>query len=175
MLARLQQLEREVERLRVGEKINKALLDTYYLGITAKAADSDKLDGLDSTAFSRLVFLAASMGSTSWDGDARSTTAKTKIDLSTVFGVPAGVKAVLVSSNIRDSGSANAAELYFILSPNNVSYDGIYQYCGGLANDAITSAERIIPCDANGDIYYQIRASGNGTMDIWMAIMGYWL
>lgn len=51
MLSRLQQLEREVERLRVGEKINKALLDTYYLGITAKAADSDKLDGLHSTDF----------------------------------------------------------------------------------------------------------------------------
>ena len=51
MLSRLQQLEREVERLRVGEKINKALLDTYYLGISAKAADSDKLDGNDSTAF----------------------------------------------------------------------------------------------------------------------------
>ena len=51
LLARLQKLEREVERLRVGEKINKALLDTYYLGITAKAADSDKLDGNDSTYF----------------------------------------------------------------------------------------------------------------------------
>ena len=31
----------------------KALADTYYLGIASKAADSDKLDGVDSTLFAR--------------------------------------------------------------------------------------------------------------------------
>ena len=66
--------------------------DTAYLGVTAKAADADKLDGLDSTAFGRPVFLTTPKTSTSWDGDARSTTSATKIDTSTVFGIPDGVK-----------------------------------------------------------------------------------
>lgn len=30
-------------------------------------------------------------------------------------------------------------------------------------------------CDANGDIYYQLTASGSGTMDIYLEIWGYWL
>ena len=47
MLKRLTKLEREVERLRVKESPDMS----SYLGITAKAADSDKLDGLNSTDF----------------------------------------------------------------------------------------------------------------------------
>ena len=33
----------------------------------------------------------------------------------------------------------------------------------------------IVPCDANGDIYYQIAASGTGTMDVNIQIWGYWM
>ncbi len=62
MLARLQRLEREVERLRVGDKA-VAITDhgalsglsdndhPQYLLATGKAADSDKLDNIDSTGF----------------------------------------------------------------------------------------------------------------------------
>ena len=100
--------------------------DTAYLGISAKAADSDKLDGYDSTDFGRPVFLTTPKTSDSWDGDARSTTAKTLIDLSAVFGVPAGVKAVLVGVSMRDSGSAaSTGGCYLILSPVNTNYVGV--------------------------------------------------
>ena len=75
--------------------------DTAYLGITAKAADSDKLDGYDSTDFGRPVFLTTPLTSTAWDEDSYSTTAKTLIDLSEVFGVPAGVKAVMVKISLN--------------------------------------------------------------------------
>lgn len=47
MLKRLTKLEREVERLRVKESPDMS----SYLGITGKAADSDKLDGKDSSEF----------------------------------------------------------------------------------------------------------------------------
>lgn len=47
VISRLQLVEREVERMRVKESPDMS----SYLGITAKAADSDKLDGLDSTDF----------------------------------------------------------------------------------------------------------------------------
>lgn len=47
ILERLKRLEREVERLRVKE----SPIMSNYLLTTAKAADSDKLDGLDSSAF----------------------------------------------------------------------------------------------------------------------------
>ena len=127
--------------------------------------------------YGRPVFLTTPKTSDSWDGDARSTTAKTKIDLSDVFGVPAGVKAVIAAISIHDSASASAdaGGYYFILSPNNTSYEGVYVYCGGLANDQWTHSQHIIPCDANGDIYYQIRASGTGTMDVHLQIWGWWL
>ena len=51
MLKRLTSLEREVERLRVKESLNKSLADTYYLAASGKAVDADKLDGIDSTGF----------------------------------------------------------------------------------------------------------------------------
>jgi len=53
-------IEREIDRLKTKETprsvdlsgyLTKAQADGFYLGITAKAADADKLDGLDSTAF----------------------------------------------------------------------------------------------------------------------------
>lgn len=144
-----------------------------YLGISAKAADSDKLDGLDSTDFGRPVFLTAPLISTNWDGDAFSTTAKTKIDLSVVFGVPAGVNAVLVNVALRDSGSA-ANECLISLSPSS-SAGGMTARCSGIANDKFVNACLTVPCDTNGDIYYEISASGTGTMDVYLQIYGYWL
>ena len=151
MLKRLTRLEREMERLRVGDKA-------------------------DSTVFGKPVFPTTPLTSTDWDGDARSTTAKTKVDLSEVFGVPAGVKAGSASVSLRDSGSAGSQiGCYFILSPNNTTYEGVYTYCAGLANDAWTHHNIIVPCDSNGDVYYQINASGSATMDVYLQIWGYWL
>jgi len=44
-----------------------------------------------------------------------------------------------------------------------------------LSNDEYAREGNIVPCDANGDIYYQINASGSGTMDVWIEIWGYWV
>ena len=122
----------------------------------------------------KFIALTTPLTSTSWDGDSFSTTAKTKIDLSEVFDVPAGVKAVLVSVIIRDSGSA-ASDCYLTLSPTSTDTNGIHFDCSGLTNDAFERSNGIIPCDANGDIYYRIGASGTGTLDAYLEIWGYWL
>ena len=169
-IERIKRLEREVERLRVKESPDMS----SYLGITAKAADSDKLDGLDSTDFGRPVFLASQLTSTAWDGDAFSTTAKTLIDLSTVFGAPAGIKAVLCNVAIKDSASA-ANDCFLCLSPNASALSGPKVACSGLANSMYSYGEVVVPCNANGDIYYQVAASGSGTTNVYLEIWGYWL
>jgi len=189
-----------------------------YLPIDGKAADSDKLDGVDITAFKglnsltdpdadRVLFWDDSAGalkwltlgtgltitdtsikpsqpqfyplttpktSTSWDGDSFSTTSKTLIDLSSVFGVPAGVKAVYVQMAIRDSASSTT-DAWIVLGADNTAGKGINFGCGGLANDMWARPAAIVPCNTDGDIYYQINASGTSTFDVYLLIWGYWL
>ena len=116
----------------------------------------------------------APLTSTSWDGDSYSTTAKTLIDLSAVFGVPAGVKAVYVKTAIRDSGSA-AADCILYLSCESQNNLGPSTDCKRITNDVYVRDMLIVPCDANGDIYYQIVASGAGTFDVIMQVWGYYI
>ena len=124
----------------------------------------------------KFVPLTTPLTSTSWDGDAYSTTAKTKIDLSSVFSAPAGIKAVCVYMYCRDSGSAASNLIYFGVNPNNTdNQNAVTVAPRGLANDYFAFQSGICPCNADGDIYYQIRASGSGTLDAWLEITGYWV
>ena len=118
-------------------------------------------------------FLTTPLTSTAWDGDAFSTTAKTLIDLSAVFGTPAGIKAVLAWVGVRDSAS-QTTDCFFRLSPVSIGDAGIGVNCD-YVNDRYGRHLLIVPCDANGDIYYQTAASGTGTMDVFLQIWGYWL
>ena len=154
-------------------------VETELRKTSGSVVDHGSLAGLtdnDHPQYGRPVFLTTPKTSTSWDGDARSTTAKTKIDLSEEFGVPAGVKAVLVQVTIRDSGS-NASELAgtVILSPNSGNYNGQYVSAGGAPADYRRWGTLLVPCNADGDIYYQLMASGTDTLDVWLDIWGYWL
>ena len=161
---------------------NKKITDLTELTV---AASDDYLEIVDTSAnaskkitrdnLSGWHFLTTPKTSTSWDGDSYSTTAKTLIDLSEVFGVPAGVKAVMVRMAARDSGSS-AGYCQLGLSPNNTAGSvAVQAYLEGVANDVYVSANGIVPCDANGDVYYQITASGTGTLDAKLEIWGYWL
>ena len=118
----------------------------------------------------------APLTSGSFDGDAFSDTAKTKIDLSAVFGCPANIKAVAATVSCRDSGSAATSGLFVILSPNNTaSSGGLACRPSGITNDYVVTASAVVPCDSSGDIYYQVEASGSSTMDVWIEIWGYCL
>lgn len=124
-------------------------------------------------------FFDSPLTSTSWDGDAYSTTAKTLIDVSATFTnasgetVPGGVKAVLVRLIARDSGSAASTTAYFALAPNSGTTHAAVVRPAGVTNDAYVEQTAVVPCDTNGDVYYQINATGAGTMDCWIEVWGY--
>ena len=120
------------------------------------------------------VPLATPLTSKSWDGDSFSTTGKTLIDLSTVFGVPAGVKAVMVKIALRDSGSAAASCIFQLSGVSSGTNYSLTAIASPIA-DRFAYYSGIVPCDANGDVYYQINASGSATMDVYLEIWGYWL
>lgn len=143
-------------------------------GGTTKRIGNDTLFSAANSEWQGWTMLTAPLTSTAWDGDAYSTTAKTVIDLSVVFSVPAGVKAVLVLTNIRDSGSTGTYS-YLILSPNNTAGSGFITKADRAVDDAYSPDSHIVPCDASGDIYYQIAASGAGMMDVIIQIWGYLL
>jgi hypothetical protein len=123
---------------------------------------------------SGVTWLTAPLTSTSWDGDPHSTASKTKIDLSAVFSAPENIKAVFLKVQARDSASINTEFAYIVLGPTNTAYAGpVVCSPAGLTNDYIAQQVGWCPCDANGDIYYQILASGSGTFDVWIEIWGY--
>ena len=104
---------------------NKKITDLTEL--TAVASD-DYLEIVDTSAntsnkisrenLAGWHFLATPLTSTSWDGDTKGTGDRATVDLSAVFGVPAGVKAVLMS--IQTAGYA--ANDYIRFGPNS-TYD----------------------------------------------------
>jgi len=111
-------------------------------------------------------FLTTPLTSTSWDGDNKGTGDRATVDLSAVFGVPAGVKAVLMS--IQTTG--DAANDYIRFGPN--SGNNFTLTCRTQVNSQIMHASGIVPCDANGDVYCYT----SGTVEsVYVWIWGYWL
>ena len=137
VIQRIKQLEREVERLQRWER--PAI---------------------------KPVFLTTPKTSTSWDGDTKTTSDRAIVDLSTVFGVPAGIKAVLMSIQTQ----ADAVNEYIRFGPNST-----YNYaltCRTPVAGQIAHATGVVPCDSNGDVY----CYPSGTIEnVYVYIWGYWL
>jgi len=137
VIQRIKQLEREVERLQRWER--PAI---------------------------KPVFLTTPKTSTSWDGDTKTTSDRAIVDLSTVFDVPAGIKAVLMSIQTQ----ADAVNEYIRFGPNST-----YNYaltCRTPVAGQIAHATGIVPCDSNGDVY----CYPSGTIEnVYVYIWGYWL
>jgi hypothetical protein len=112
------------------------------------------------------VPLTTPLTSIDWDGDTKGAGDRATVDLSTVFGVPAGVKAVMMS--IQTTG--DAANDYIRFGPNST-----YNYvltCRTTVAGVIAHASGIVPCDANGDVY----CYPSGTVEnVYVWIWGYWL
>ena len=122
---------------------------------------------------STFIPLMTPLTSSSWQGDARSTTSATLIDTSSVFGVPAGIKAAYVRIMARDSATWGTNYLSFSLGPSSSNSETVSCYVFG--GDILNTAAGIAICDSNGDFFYKINASGTLTMDCWIWILGYWL
>ena len=92
------------------------------------------------------------------------------LDTSTVFGVPAGVKALSIMVGFKDTGGTS--ELFMTRKEAAATSDfavtnqvtGVLIYNNG-----------IILCDTNGDFQYQITTSGANTAHTWLRIIGYWI
>ena len=159
----------------LAELTTPAADDKMVIVDASEALDADKTKYITvSNLRAGPTFLTTPLTSTAWDGDSFSTTPKTKIDLSAVFGAPAGIKAVLVTCTLRDSGAAST-DSWIILSTNgDDNYSGMGAACPPV-NDRYGRYSIIVPCDENGDIYYRCEASGSNTLDVYLEIYGYWL
>jgi hypothetical protein len=114
--------------------------------------------------------------STAYSGDSFSTSGKTEINLASMFGLPAGIKAINCRAMCRDSGSAAGTDIVFLLS--DVATDMVGEYWNrmdGVPNDKWHEYLGMVNCNASGNVYQQIKASGVGTMDVWWEIYGYWI
>ena len=115
---------------------------------------------------STFVPLTTPLTSTSWDGDTKTTADRAIVDLSAVFGVPDGVKAVLMTIQTQ----ADAVNEYIHFGPNST-----YNYaliCRTPVASQIAHATGVVPCDSNGDVY----CYPSGTIvKVKVYIWGYWL
>ena len=156
VIQRIKQLEREVERLQKWER-------------PVIISDHGALTGLgdnDHPQYGRPVFLSTPLTSTSWDGDTKTTADRAIVDLSAVFGVPAGIKAVLMTI-----GSAADSAGEFIRFGPNSTYNYTLTCITSVANQ-FSRSTGIVPCDSNGDIYCYPSGTIEG-VQVW--IWGYWL
>ena len=149
--------------------------DDYFVIVdSSEALDADKTKKV-AYQYVGPTFLQTRLASTDYDGDSFSTTVKTKIDLSAVFGVPAGVKAIWAEIVARDSGSSGAAPLFGIAPTTDAGVYATEVYLEGVPNDDFRIQYGLCPCDSNGDVYYGCTASGAGTLDVYLRIWGYWM
>ena len=149
--------------------------DLIYIVDVSAPSDAGSLK-IERSTFLGATFLTTPLTSTAWDGDAKSDAGPTKLDMSAVFlNYPASPppKAVLLRIAARDSASIGTPGLYFSVGPSATYYYALQANPPG--GDLASSNTGICPCDANGDIYYKIRASGSGTCYCWLDVWGYWV
>ena len=115
--------------------------------------------------------------STSWDGDNKTTTGSpTQIDLSAAFSLPANIKAVSLVVTVRDSSSASATsgQSYLTLQSTSSSANpALVARAAGQVNNLYVDSAGVVPCDSNGDIWYNCNALG--TFQAYINITGYWI
>ena len=153
-------------------------MGAYSMGVAAvkRIANTEllKLADMLASVMPRWVIRpqASRLTSTSWDGDARSTTASTIIDMSAVFGTPANIDALWLRVSIRDSGSA-AGVAYIRLDDTAPGDDSVTVRCTYQPNDNWVDSYPVVSTNADGDIYYDCAATGSGTLDVDMIVLGY--
>ena len=113
-----------------------------------------------------LVFLTTQLTSTSWDGDVKTSANNGIIDLSAVFGVPAGVRAVLCAM----TAYSTTDQISLVLKPDVDAANAPPLNLHTVASK-FTGRCAWVPCDANGDIYFSSNSASN--TNVWLEIWGY--
>ncbi len=101
-----------------------------------------------------------------WNGTAKTTGDNGMIDLSAVFGLPAGIKAVAVTLTIKDETTG----VWVQVGPSSISANAVR--CRTQVANIYSDGSGVCPCDTNGDIYWGCQ----GELDVvYLNIWGYWL
>lgn len=113
-----------------------------------------------------LVFLTTQLTSTAWDNDAKTSANNGIIDLSAVFGVPAGVKAVLCGLVVYSTTGG----ISIVIKPDSGASSAPPLSATTVASTFVGDSGWV-PCDTNGDVYF---SSSSGTSaQVWIEIWGY--
>lgn len=152
-------------------KVNGSSEVNIASGVTNNFVSINSTDGIvdsgySASDFGRPVFLKTPLTSTLFGGQTKVTGDRGVVDLSTVFGVPDGVKAVLMS--IQTQGD-NAND-YVRFGPSASFHYSLI--CITAVANQIAHVNGIVPCDANGDVYFYPSTTIEGVL-VW--IWGYWL
>ncbi len=86
--------------------------------------------------------------------------------------IPKGALAVLLLATARDSNSAGGGNCYIHFGRSSSNYYALRVDIDEIDDDLKISNSGIVPCDSNGDIYYSATATGSGTMDVSLNIVG---
>jgi hypothetical protein len=156
-----------------GTYLNRYRTVNFGTGLTATEDPANKRVTVALADDSVITLLTPELESASWNGSSHSTTVATPIDLSSVFGAPAGIRAVFVKIGIRDSGSASGSGIYFQVGPGEYNPDAVRVDIDGVPNDHWRHCSGICPCNNDGDIYYELGASGTSTLDVYLRIWAY--
>lgn len=121
------------------------------------------------------IYLITSITDGNWDGDGKSDADSGVLDLSTFGnGCPPGIKAVLIGTLVRDVASAAAADCRLAIGPDNVLPSRCHlTQLTGVVNNKFRGQMGWVPCDANGDVFVDIDATGVGSMTVDIRIWGY--
>lgn len=127
----------------------------------------------NSTAYTGYIYapLTTPATSTNWDGDAKDSDNNGTIDLSSVFSLPAGIKAVVVTLHAKN---LSAAGKYCNLGPSSTYYYALSLLVHSTDNTYF-AASQTVPCDANGDIYFWTDAAHGAECDVYIRIWGYYI
>jgi hypothetical protein len=113
------------------------------------------------------TFRATALTNSSWDGDTKNLSDDGTLDLSSLFSVPAGVKAVLVLLTVKDNAAGDIR--YVALGPSSGNYSMVTRV---MNSDVYNTTQGVVPCDANGDIY--VKMSGDNIDYVHLSIWGYY-
>lgn len=111
-----------------------------------------------------MCYLTTPLTTASWDGDIKSSADNGTIDLSSVFGAPAGIKAALVKV-VLDAGSVDDIVGIGPTMAAQTALEMHYQHAGYQEPHLA-----VVPCNASGDLCF---ATLSGSIGITLEIWGY--
>lgn len=88
------------------------------------------------------------------------------VEVDTLGRVPKGCKALVIMTAVNDSGSAGETTCILAIRPDATVNYMYVNSVGGIANDAVSYYGGWTPCDPDGDVQYNVFASGANTFDI---------